>query len=402
MNTESGKYLACLFSIPFVGAMLSYFGWSLNLEVGVYLPFVKITLGALFLYGLYLAFQGDTYLRGDLYICYLVVLMSLAILRTWYENTIGLPVIVYLCCIILMMVKRPSSRDVRNASSILISLIITSVILVAIMDSISGKISTIEPARSGIAFVDAISTNRRSYIFSYSNLAGYILGMMAILALKSIRNLDVAFFWALMLACLLTGSRGAIISTSVSGMLFLGFSQLRLRQMSYIAIISIAVLVYIVSAILMNIPNSESSALGNRLGIWIEYLKIFSDNGGNSIGTSGIVTNQSLGLIQPAASNAHNLLVDGLVRFGFAFFALELASVFVLLLIGYKYLAVLIKQGGSQMEGFRIGGVFLVFSTSCMLESLISWNTLTPMKVAQLQLFLYFWTVGNEHSVSTR
>jgi hypothetical protein len=172
--------------------------------------------------------------------------------------------------------------------------------------------------------------------------------------------------------------------------------------MSYIANISMAGLVCIVSVMLMNVPKSESSALGNRIGIWVMYLQLFLENGGNPIGSSGIFKFQTLGLIQAAASNAHNLLVDGLVRFGFAFFALELASVFVLLLIGYKYLAVLIKQGGSQMEGFRIGGVFLVFSTSCMRGSLISWNTLTPMKVAQLQLFLYFWTVGNEHSVSTR
>ena len=95
------------------------------------------------------------------------------------------------------------------------------------------------------------------------------------------------------------------------------------------------------------------------------------------------------------------MFVDGLIRFGFSFFFLILASFFVLLMIFYKFLVVLTKKECIQMEAFRMGGVFVVFLTSCILESLISWKTLTPMMIFQLLLFLNFWSVINEHSVST-
>jgi len=148
----------------------------------------------------------------------------------------------------------------------------------------------------------------------------------------------------------------------------------------------------------MNIPNSESSAFGNRLGIWTSYLQVYNDNRFIPIGTSGIMNYQNLGIISLAGSNAHNQLIDGLARFGFAFFVLQLVLIFLMFKSCFKYLILLKLQGSYQINDLRILGIFVVFITACFLESLISWNTLKTMSVAQLLIFLYFFTFCYDNS----
>lgn len=311
------------------------------------------------------------------YIILLLLILAIILdLESDFFSGSTLSRIYYIVVLVMLYIKRPIDYIIMDILSrlflilaifFLISLFLKIYFPEVIDDGLQNKIR--------IAFVhDLIMEFRFGSFIGYVNASGYIGALLVLFGMLNKKNLiNIPIVMIGILQLVLSDSRGGYVSLVMCILFFFYYQTNFLKYSPKFKYITCIILTLIITLVFYKFFKAESEVglFNNRDAIYRIYFNSLDINnfifGIGDFGVRELISNE---ILPDAASNAHNLFIDILVRNGFICFAIVLSYFYYIfksltminsqdfLLLFQIYNIVLFSSFSEQLTNFAYLNIF--------------------------------------------
>jgi hypothetical protein len=313
--------------------------------------------------------------RQPILVSFLLVLAAtwlvIAGLAKWHGDGFTYDTLLYTPVVLALLIKTPTAREVVGGLILLGWIIVTLFVIsrtaevtgVMAMDSVGDQLLAFERSNYWLPFSGTLGPDGRwPGPFGHNAMTGNAAAMLVVLAVGLKTRSRWVFGVVGTLALLLTASRGSQIG-AVAGtfaILILGDNPLvRKVGRRILALIMGAIAVAGLTLVLVKNPS-----MTGRTEYWSAAIDVWISSPLTGVGTTGIQDSQA----SIVGANAHNLMIDALLKYG----ALGAAAVSAILVMS---IALALKS--SAVSSGLAAGIVTAYIVIGMAEANQGWLTIT-------------------------